>query len=219
MKKLLLSSLVTTSIFAFAYTDTDISTASFLANQGIIVNQSTASNYRLDNTITRAEAIGIALKIKWVTLPESYTCKKYFSDTITNDWKCRAIELAADNGIITRNNTKARPNDTITRAEALGIVIRAGRINFDAQSYCNQKAIPDSDFGCNGLVLWDLSANLWQIHTFITYYVKVLNMSLSELSGNIQLRSNDKATRAEVFVFARHIFQYKITMSGEVTTL
>ncbi len=43
-------------------------------------------------------------------------------------------------------------------------------------------------------------------------------MSLSELSGNIQLRSNDKATRAEVVAFAKNILTYKTTMSGEVTT-
>lgn len=64
MKKFLLSSLLVTSIFAFAYTQTDVSNAQFLADQGVIVKQSTAAGYRLDDTITRAEVVGIALKIK-----------------------------------------------------------------------------------------------------------------------------------------------------------
>ena len=49
---------------AFAYTNTDISSAEYLANENLIVKQSSASAYRLDDTITRAEVIGIALKMK-----------------------------------------------------------------------------------------------------------------------------------------------------------
>ncbi len=49
---------------AYAYTQTDINNASFLADQGIIVKQSTTAGYRLDSTITRAELVGIALKIR-----------------------------------------------------------------------------------------------------------------------------------------------------------
>lgn len=42
-----------------------------------------------------------------------------------NNWICRAMEIAGDNGIIARTNTKARPQDKITRAEALAIVMKA----------------------------------------------------------------------------------------------
>ena len=63
MKKLVLLSLLV-SIFAFGYTQTDTSNAQFLADQGIIVKQSTTAGYRLDSTITRAELVGIALKLK-----------------------------------------------------------------------------------------------------------------------------------------------------------
>ncbi len=47
-------------------------------------------------------------------------------DESTNNWKCRAIEMAADNGIISRANTKARPNDPITLIEALAIILKSG---------------------------------------------------------------------------------------------
>lgn len=49
---------------AFGYTSVDVSNATFLANENLIVKQSTNAKYRLDDTITRAEVVGIALKIK-----------------------------------------------------------------------------------------------------------------------------------------------------------
>lgn len=42
-----------------------------------------------------------------------------------NDWICRAVEMAADNGLVSRGNTKFRPQDKITRAESLAILINA----------------------------------------------------------------------------------------------
>lgn len=94
---------------------------------GIIVTQSTIRNYRLDENITRAEVVGIALKLKFygTKLPESYACKGYYSDVTDNDWICRAVELAADNGLVSRENKKFRPQDKITRAEALAIILQA----------------------------------------------------------------------------------------------
>lgn len=116
----------------FAYTTIDISNATYLANQSIVVKQSNDINYRLDDRILRQEVIGIALKMKWITLPENYTCKKYFSDVTSNDWVCRAVEIAADGGMITRANTKARPMDFVTRAEALAILLKTGKISLNS---------------------------------------------------------------------------------------
>lgn len=70
MKKLLLSSLVITSIVAFGYTQVDVDNANYLASKNIITQQSTAAGYRLDDSITRAEVAGIALKLRGTTLPE-----------------------------------------------------------------------------------------------------------------------------------------------------
>lgn len=129
MKKLLLSSLVLTSIVAFAYTQTDVSNANFLAEKGVITKQSDETRYRLDDTITRAEVVGIALKIKWTSLPANYQCKKYFTDVTKNDWVCRAVEIAADKGLVSRKNKTFRPQDKITNAEALAIILNAGWIS------------------------------------------------------------------------------------------
>jgi hypothetical protein len=38
------------------------------------------------------------------------------------------MELAADHGIISRVNTRARPMDRITRAEALAILLKTGKV-------------------------------------------------------------------------------------------
>jgi hypothetical protein len=70
----------------------------------------------------------MALKVKGVTLPENYTCKKYFADATKNDWICRAVELAADNGIISRSTKYANPGKSVTKSEALAMVMKAGGI-------------------------------------------------------------------------------------------
>lgn len=64
-------------------------------------------------------------------MPDSYYCKNYFSDVkynANNNWICRAVELAADAGLVSRTSTKFRPQDKITRAEALIILTKAGGI-------------------------------------------------------------------------------------------
>ena len=80
MKKLLLSSLLATSLLAYAYTTLDSSNAIYLAERGIITQQSTTAGYRLDDTITRAEVAGIAMKIRLQNnVAEVYNCKKFAS--------------------------------------------------------------------------------------------------------------------------------------------
>ena len=128
MKKLFLLSSIFFIISSFGYTNEDTSNANYLADQRIVTKQTTTTGYRLDDKILRQEVIGMALKIKGITLPENYTCKKYFADATKNDWVCRAVELAADNGIITRSNKYANPGKSVTRAEALAMVMSAGGI-------------------------------------------------------------------------------------------
>ncbi len=129
MKKLSVLCAFCFVLSAFAYTSEDVSNANYLADQQIVVKQTTASKYRLDDNILRQEVIGMALKVKGVTLPENYTCKKYFADATKNDWVCRAVELAADNGIITRSNKYANPGKSVTRAEALAMVMKAANVD------------------------------------------------------------------------------------------
>lgn len=124
MKKIVFFSV---SIFFsfFCFWNTDIVDANFLAEKWIIKQQNSIETYRLDEKITRAEALWVALQLGWIKLPENYQCKKYFADVSKSDWICRIIELSADYGLISRKNSKARPQDIVTRAESLAIILMA----------------------------------------------------------------------------------------------
>lgn len=212
MKKIFLSLFLSLACISFAYTSEDTSNAHYLADQGIITKQTVTSKYRLDDKILRQEVIGMALKIKWVTLPENYTCKKYFADATKNDWICRAVELAADNGIIARGNKYANPGKSITRAEALAMVMKAGWITIDTfdQDYFN------TNFHWLSDVYWTDSykfSSTWMRDVFFSY-MKYVNIDVpgqwqkkisDSGSSSFNYRIDSYATRAEVFAFARNI--------------
>lgn len=80
MKKLSLLFTVYFLLFTWnevlAYTSADVAIANGLADVNIIVDQRTNPDaYRLDDSITRQEVIGMTLKLKNVALPNNYTCK------------------------------------------------------------------------------------------------------------------------------------------------
>lgn len=181
-----------------AYTSTDLSNAVFLGEKGIITLQSSETGYRLDDKITRAEVIGIALKIKGISLPEGYNCRKYFSDTVKQDWVCRAIELASDNELISRSNTKARPQDSITRAEAFSILYKASNLS------------PLKEY--DTLVPADKDATEWQKDLFVKVRNSDIEIPWVQYISDTYYKffPNRFATRAEVFGFARQI----VSLSG-----
>lgn len=204
MKKLFLLSSLFFIISSFGYTSEDVSNANYLAEQGIITKDLNAPqyNYRLDDKIIRQEVIGMALKIKWVTLPENYTCKKYFADVTKNDWVCRAIELAADNGIITRSNRYANPIKDVTRAEALAMLMKAGNMTTTVYSG-------------GPYPFTDIHKNSWQYNLIGTAFKSLIisgpSCDLSQSAracAGISYGSfypNRLATRAEVFGFTKNI--------------
>lgn len=139
MKKIFfLISLLSISFSLFA-DSSGLSEARELAQMGVIVDQSTMAQsspvstslniqesamYRLSDFIIRQEVLGMALKLKGVDLPSGYSCRDFYRDT-GEWWVCRAAELSADYGIVTRANLYFRPRDVLTFAEALGITIKA----------------------------------------------------------------------------------------------
>lgn len=139
MKKILFFvTLVSISLSLFAESS-GLTEARELAEMGVIVDQSTmvqaspvstsldmqeSAMYRLSDLIIRQEVLGMALKLKGVDLPSGYTCRDFYRDT-GEWWVCRAAELSADYGIVTRANLYFRPRDVLTLAEALGITIKA----------------------------------------------------------------------------------------------
>lgn len=210
MRKILLVSALVPLLFSLqvsAYTWADITTANSLANEGIIVERSTSAEYRLDSTITRAEVLKIAFKIAeqfpmQVQVPPNYTCTgKYFTDVNISDWVCPFVEVGADDGIISRTNSKFRPNDNITRAEALKLVmavsgeypISTERLHEMLYTYGNPFDRDSTEWQQRLVVR---AEELWIIENYGPFY------------------PNRAATRAEVFGFANEILISILEPSG-----
>ena len=211
MRKIFLFVVIIASAFCvFWYSSNDVSNAEFLAHQWIITSQSTTKWYRLDATITRAEVVGMALKIKWTNLLDNYACKNYFIDVKydhTNNWICRAMEIAADQGIISRSNLKARPNDTITRAEALAIFIKAIWLS----EKVNENEWVGLDFDTKTewqlqLLRWVFGSGLFHIWDFKNQIVYT-NSSYISTNTRSSFYPNHVATRADVFSFAKIVWE------------
>lgn len=144
MKKILALLFITLACSSHSYAATydGLSDARTLAEQGIIVNQSPtsptygvsttsdiqeASMYRLSDTILRQEALGTALRLAKIDLPDEYKCRNYFSDA-REWWVCRVAEVSADSRIVSRENLRFRPQDVVTLAESLGILVMSTNI-------------------------------------------------------------------------------------------
>jgi hypothetical protein len=118
------------SVYALNY----LNYAEYLADKHVIVRQRPIENYVLSDRVLRQEVVGIALRltagnfrnIETINLPDPYTCENIFLDikqNLPNSWACRSVEIAAKNGIITKNNKHFRPEEDITRAEAIAMVL------------------------------------------------------------------------------------------------
>ena len=105
---------------------------------------------------------------------------------------------------------KTRPYGNITRAEALGILMKASKNTFNKTAYCDAYAIPDTDFGCEAIELMQSEEGIqsWQFDTFLSYYASVLKKTVPNIvSNDTRFRANARATRGEVFDFAYNISQ------------
>lgn len=100
----------------------EIDAANFLWNKNIIENHILdTEKYRLGYNISRKETIKIMIKVSWLTLEDK--CEWIFSD-VPNDWSCKYIELALKQGFIVKSD-KFRPDDNITKTEALKMILKS----------------------------------------------------------------------------------------------
>lgn len=110
---------------SFADVKTPIESANYLANNGIIENKSiNISEYRLNATITRQEISKIITNIWWI-IPEEI-CEWRFND-VKDGWGCKYIEWMLEENIIATNSLY-RPNDNITKTEAMKLVLQIKNI-------------------------------------------------------------------------------------------
>ncbi len=124
MKKILaiiaLLSLSFSGVFAAIKTESEA--AKSLAKEGIISDQwDEITAYRLGETITRKEVMKVVMKLSWLSVIDE--CRGVYSD-VTADWGCKYIETAFDEWFVAANDT-FRPDDNITKTEAMKLVLRS----------------------------------------------------------------------------------------------
>ncbi len=132
MKKIIAWIIVWLAILSsvYAYTNEQLKAANSLAERWIINNHSNnPSKYNLDSNVLRQEIAAIARWVAWVK--KAWKCKRIFKDLTEikpNTWACVNVEPLVENNLIAKNEY-FRPEDPITKAETLGMLIKS--IGFD----------------------------------------------------------------------------------------
>ncbi len=199
---------------SFAYTSSDVATANYLADQGIIRDMSNSTeDYKLDNTIARVEVMGMLLTMTGTTRNE--TCRGDYPEIKNSgqygDWVCRTVETAADHDFIydqmdrTRSNRRVRPYDKISRSEALALMMKAFPNDgaFAGYSYYWSSNFP-TDGSNMGYKDYYSFGSIWQAAVFYDYIRKV-TQDTDDLRTNP--RVNAKAAIKDVLTFAKDVME------------
>ncbi|MDD4151377.1 MAG: S-layer homology domain-containing protein [Candidatus Gracilibacteria bacterium] len=104
----------------------ELEAAAKLADAGVIT---TASDYRLGDTITRREMLKVMMNLSDSTVENK--CEGKFTDLPATDWGCKYAEAALAAGYIAANS-KFRPNDNVSKAEAIKMVMKAKGLEKDS---------------------------------------------------------------------------------------
>lgn len=108
----------------------ETSWATFLAKNKIIVDQwNDTSKYQLESDITRREMLKVMMNISWKSVAD--TCVWKFDDLNSNDWGCKYAEAALAEWYIAAN-ASFRPDDKVSEAESLKMIMQARWISRDA---------------------------------------------------------------------------------------
>ncbi len=178
MKKLLsiiaLLSLSFTSVFAFTEAEQHNS-ANYLASKFFIKDYSSSlKEYRINDNITRKEAMKIIANVAFLKVENN--CEKKFSD-VEDDWGCKYIEAALKAWFISANAT-FRPNDNITISEVLKLIFKARNLDRKFNTGDWVKDYVNSAYELkliNGDVEWTIDAKRWFIFVVIAKTFDYLN--------------------------------------------
>lgn len=77
---------------------------------------------KLWDSITRREIIKVVMNMSWINIKEN--CIWKFNDILKSDWGCKYIEAALEMWVITHGE-EFRPNDNISKVEALKLILKA----------------------------------------------------------------------------------------------
>jgi hypothetical protein len=190
MKKAILFLTGTILLVASASALNLLNYAEYLADKHVIVRQRPIENYALSDRVLRQEVVGIALRltagnfrnIETIVLPDPYTCENVFLDVgqnRPNSWACRSVEIAAKNGIITKNNKHFRPEDDITRAEAIAMILSAVKLMPKTETSRPWQEIvmeTSENLGIlpEGVTAGDEKITRWELFYVVSNIIKVL---------------------------------------------
>jgi len=109
-----------------AYSTSEIEAANTLAQAGVIVDQSAnPAAYNLDQNVLRQEIAAVARGVAGLSKETVYS--NVFSDvtaTTPNTWAWASVNALANAGLVAKNPT-FRPEANISKAEAVGMVVKA----------------------------------------------------------------------------------------------
>ena len=139
MKKIVLALIVAVTAAISVSALNSLNYAEYLADKRVIVRQRPEANYGLEDNVLRQEVVGIAIRltglnfrdVPFISLPDPYTCENTFTDikqNTPNTWVCRSVEIAAKFGIVSTYNKTFRPEEYITEAEAIAMILAAVKL-------------------------------------------------------------------------------------------
>ena len=171
--------------------------------------------FRPDNEISRAEILKVALNA--LSDPKYGTCEAFdfdqdfddrsFTDVYPSHWAYDYVELAASMDIISGYEDETfRPNDTVTRAEALSILWRTYMVcdynyldSWYGDYYYEQYLDEGVDFAADlDLEFTDVSENWQRFFVYLSYEHGMVEGYEDEHTGELEFRPNNTITRAEV---------------------
>lgn len=147
-----------------------------------IINWYSDWTFKPENNASRAEYLKIvlgAMKIDYSSVDGS---KVTFSDVDKNSWVAKVVVKASELGLIDTKNSKFRPNDSITRAESMKMLLNAASIETTTVSV--------SSFA-------DVSTSSWESK----YVETAKNMWIIDwqmIGSKLMFRPFSNITRAEV---------------------
>lgn len=156
-------------LVGFAY---DVSSANKLATLWIINNHSdNIDSYSLYTTITRREMLKIMMNLskKWM----EQSCKWSFKDLKKTDWWCAYAESALNNGFIVKNSY-FRPNDNVSKVEAIKMIFQAMNIT----------VLKTDDWRVGYVAKW---VELWLFDDFTDYDTKAERSFIFNIASKINL--------------------------------
>jgi hypothetical protein len=152
--------------------------------------------YIPNDSVTRAEFLKIALLNAGLDV-ESVRSADDFWDVDSNDWFYSYVTFARDLGIVDDNDGEFRPDEDITRAEAMAVLVRLELDGDDLDDLLDQN-YDDSDIDFN-----DVDEDTW----FAPYIVYGQDEDLIQGYSNGAFRPENRISRAEAAEIAYNLYR------------